>query len=316
MAALSIDYVARETGANLRRNLLMTGASVLCVAVSLTIVGAAFILKQGVATATIQWQGGVELAIYMQPGASPGESSAVEHELATMSGPGGPNSGSGSNAGAGSRGGLVKSFHYVNQQQSYQEFQKLFANQPTMVAAVSPSDLPPSYRVVPSQASEAAAVGAQFSNYPGVKQVEYPGQAINTLIRITSLVQKAMLGMAAALLIAALALILNTIRMAIFARRREVAVMKLVGATNWFIRIPFMLEGLIQGLIGAAIAFGFVFGVRSLIASTIHHYHLNLVNSFIVSAGDVIGTGIFVVVVGVVVGALGSALAVRSFLDV
>src|SRR5579884_2483193 len=103
---LSLDYMARETASNLRRNLLMTGASILCVAVSLTIVGAAFILKQGVATATIQWQGGVELAIYMQPNASPGESAAVEHELATRSD--------------------VKSYHYVNQQQSYDEFKKLF----------------------------------------------------------------------------------------------------------------------------------------------------------------------------------------------
>jgi len=296
MAALSIDYVARETGANLRRNFLMTVASILCVAVSLTIVGAAFILKQGVATATIQWQGGVQLEIFMQPNASPGESSAVEHALGSMND--------------------VKSFRYVNQQQSYDEFKKLFANQPTMVSAVQPSDLPPSYRVVPLQATDAAAIGAQFANYPGVKQVTFPDQAIKTLQRVFSLIQKVMLGVAAALLIAALALILNTIRMAIFSRRREVAVMKLVGATNWFIRVPFMLEGLVQGLVGAAVAFGVVFGFRSVISSTIRHYDLKLLSSFVVSSGDVVGTGVFVLVVGAVVGAIGSALAVRSFLDV
>lgn len=303
MAALSIDYVARETGANLRRNLLMTGASILCVVVSLTIVGAALILKQGVATATIQWQGGVEVAIYMQPNASAGETAAVARQLSLQSGDGGG-------------GGNVKSFRYVNQQQAYDEFKKLEANQPTMLSAVSPSDLPPSYRVVPTQASDAAAIRAQFADVPGVKQVVSPDSAIHTLLNLSSLAQKIMLGAAAALLVAALALILNTIRMAIFARRREVAVMKLVGATNWFIRVPFMLEGLVQGLLGAGVAFGFIFGVRSLIASTIHHYHLNLVNSFIVSTADVVGTGVFVLVVGVVVGSLGSALAVRSFLDV
>ena len=294
--ALSIDYMARETAGNLRRNLLMTGASILCVAVSLTIVGVALILKQGVANATIQWQGGVELEIFMQPNASPGESAAVERQLSQM--------------------GDVKSFKYFDQQMSYQEFKKMFANQPTMVDSVNPSDLPPSYRVVPAQASDAGAIGTQFTNYPGVKQVVYAKQTIDTLLRVTGLLQKVMYGVALALLVAALALILNTIRMAIFARRREVAVMKLVGATNWFIRVPFMMEGLVQGIIGAAVAFGLVFLFRDLISSTVRHYDLQLISSLVVSAGDVVGTGIFVLAVGALVGAVGSAMAVRSFLDV
>ena len=294
--ALSLDYMARETAGNLRRNLLMTGASVLCVAVSLTIVGVALILKQGVANATIQWQGGVELEIFMQPNASPGESAAVERQLSQMSD--------------------VKSFRYMNQQASYREFKKMFANQPTMVDSVTPADLPPSYRVVPTQASEASAIGAQFQNYPGVKQVVLAKQTIDTLLRVTGLLQKVMYGIAVALLIAALALILNTIRMAIFARRREVAVMKLVGATNWFIRVPFMMEGLVQGVIGAGVAFGLVFAFRDLISSTVRHYDLQLISSLVVSVGDVVGTGVFVLVVGALVGAVGSAMAVRSFLDV
>src|SRR5579884_1162442 len=104
--AISIDYVARETASNLRRNLLMTGAAVLTVAISLTLVGGALLLKQGVANATIQWQGGVELSIFMQPTASPGESSAVERQLSQMS--------------------TVKSFRYVDQTHAYQEFKKMF----------------------------------------------------------------------------------------------------------------------------------------------------------------------------------------------
>ena len=294
--ALSIDYMARETAGNLRRNLLMTGASILCVAVSLTIVGVALILKQGVANATIQWQGGVELEIFMQPNASPGESAAVERQLSQMND--------------------VKSFRYMDQQAEYREFKKMFANQPTMVGSVTPADLPPSYRVVPTQASDASAIGAQFQNYPGVKQVVLAKQTIDTLLRVTGLLQKVMYGIAVALLIAALALILNTIRMAIFARRREVAVMKLVGATNWFIRVPFMMEGLVQGVIGAGVAFGLVFAFRDLISSTVRHYDLQLISSLVVSVGDVVGTGVFVLIVGALVGAVGSAMAVRSFLDV
>jgi len=116
------------------------------------------------------------------------------------------------------------------------------------------------------------------------------------------------------LLAAAAMLILNTIRMAIYARRREVAVMKLVGATNWFIRVPFMLEGLVQGLIGAAAAFGVVFIVRNFAQHAVRH--VQLFQNFAVNRSEVIGTGFFLIIVGMVVGAVGSAVAVSRFLDV
>src|SRR5436305_1959865 len=89
------------------------------------------------------------------------------------------------------------------------------------------------------------------------------------LVSVTSLIQIMLWAIAAVLLAAASVLILNTIRMAIFSRRREVAVMKLVGATNWFIRVPFMLEGLLQGLFGAALAFAVVWVGRDVIQSRI-----------------------------------------------
>ncbi|HET6873699.1 MAG TPA: permease-like cell division protein FtsX [Acidimicrobiales bacterium] len=294
--ALSVDYVARETFGNLRRNLLMTGAAVLTVAISLTLVGGALLLKQGVANATIQWQGGVELSIFMQASASPGESSAVERQLSQMSD--------------------VKSFRYVDQTHAYQEFKKMFANEPDMVSTVTPSDLPPSYRVVPRQASMADTIGGAFTRYPGVERVVYAKHTVDTLLKVTHILQIVILTIAVILLLSATVLILNTIRMAIFARRREVAVMKLVGATNWFIRVPFMLEGMFQGFVGAGVAFGLVLAGRGLIAGAVRRYDLQIVNQLVVSVGDAIGTGIFVMVVGALVGAVGSALAVRRFLDV
>ena len=84
--------------------------------------------------------------------------------------------------------------------------------------------------------------------------MKYPGQQIKTMQSVIRILQWVFLSVAVVLLLSASVLILNTIRMAIFARRREVSVMKLVGATNWFIRLPFMAEGLIQGLLGAAVA--------------------------------------------------------------
>ncbi len=294
--ALSVDYVVRETASNLRRNLLMTSAAVLTVAVSLALVGGALLLKQGVSNATIQWRGGVELSIYMQPDASPEQNSAIEQELAKLP--------------------EVKKVTYVDQQAAYVEFQRMFANQPDIVESLTAQDLPPSYRVVPKAAEYVEVIGNHFKKRPGVMDVAYAKDTVDTLLKVTRALQIGIVSIAAVLLLSASLLILNTIRMAIYARRREVAVMKLVGATNWFIRVPFMLEGLVQGLVGGAVAFFLLSLGRGLIQRTVQSYKLQLIDQLVVSGGEVVGTGIFLLLMGATVGAIGSAVAVRRFLDV
>src|SRR5439155_8030329 len=131
-------------------------------------------------------------------------------------------------------------------------------------------------------------------------------EEIRALVSVTNFMQYMLWGVAFVLLIAASLLILNTIRMAIFARRREVAIMKLVGATNWFIRVPFMLEGMLQGVAGASIAFGVVWIGRGLIQGRIASAHndIQLFKQFLVTSQDVMGTGILLVLVGVLVGTI------------
>ena len=294
--ALSIDYVVRETASNLRRNLLMTSAAVLTVAVSLFLVGGALLIKQGVDRATIQWRGGVELSIFMNPGVTDPQSKAVEAQLAKMP--------------------EVKKYTYVDQDAAYTEFKRMFANEPDMIDSVTAKDLPPSYRVVPRQAEFVNTIGDRFNNFEGVKKVVYARDTVNTILRVTDVAQIGILILAVILLLSAAVLILNTIRMAIFSRRREVAVMKLVGATNWFIRIPFMVEGMVEGIVGALVASLFVYLARNVIAHFIQSANLDLFRQFIVSPNQVLGTGVVIVVVGAFVGAVGSLIAVGRFLDV
>ena len=125
------------------------------------------------------------------------------------------------------------------------------------------------------------------------------------------------LAAAVLLLVAALMLILNTIRVAMFARRREIEVMKLVGATNWFIRVPFIVEGIIQTLLGAAVAVGFMtFLVRPFIDELSRDRVLPIFQGFVITDANLVFTNIFVVGVAVLIGAIGSAVAVSRFLDV
>jgi cell division transport system permease protein len=274
----------------------MTSAAVLTIAVSLSLLGGALLLKQGVSKATLKWRDGVELSIYMQPGASETQSKAIERELSNLP--------------------EVKRVKYVDQQQAYQEFKTMFANEPDLVDSLTAEDLPPSYRVVPREAEQAEAIGRRFDNRPGVHEVVFAKEEVDALLKVTRALQIGIVTVATVLLLSAALLILNTIRMAIFARRREVAVMKLVGATNWFIRIPFMLEGLVQGVVGGAVAFLMVLIGRSLVERSVSGAELRLINQLVVSSGEAVGTGIFLLFVGAVVGALGSAVAVRRFLDV
>ncbi len=149
--------------------------------------------------------------------------------------------------------------------------------------------------------------------------VKYPGQQIKTMQSVIRILQWVFLSVAVVLLLSASVLILNTIRMAIFARRREVSVMKLVGATNWFIRLPFMAEGLIQGLAGAGVAvlvvLALYFGIGLDTTKTAANQG-NIIAQMSLGGWEVAGTCILVAVVGVVVGVVGSAFAVRRFLDV
>jgi cell division transport system permease protein len=296
--AIKVDYVARETVTNLRRNVSMASAALITVAVSLTLAGGALLVKRGVDRATIQWRGNVELSIFMKPDAAPAESEAVDRQLKAMP--------------------EVRRYHYVSKPEAFDEFRKIFANEPDVRDAITVDQIPPSYRVVPREAEQTKLIGQRFANTAGILRVSYAKDEVEALVSITNFLQIMLWAVAVVLLGAACLLILNTIRMAIFARRREVAVMKLVGATNWFIRVPFMLEGLVQGVIGAGAAFSLVWLLRNFFERWIQgsNSDVQLFNQFLVTGSDVMGTGALMLIVGMVVGAVGSAVAVTRFLDV
>ena len=264
---------------------MMTLAAVLTVAVSLSLVGGALFLRQSAAQATTTWQDGVQVRVWMQPTASAGEITAVKNQLAQMP--------------------IVKSCYFTTKQQDYHEALKQLP--PSQAQVLTVNDMPTSFRCVPTVPEDAIAVQSTFKNQPGVYSVWTPLQQIREMSHTIRILQVVFLILAGVLLLSATVLILNTIRMAIFARRREVSVMKLVGATNWFIRVPFITEGFIQGLLGSAVAMLAVWAL---------HIWYPLHNEFALDIAKVWGTNIVVLVVGVVIGSVGSAIAIRRFLDV
>jgi cell division transport system permease protein len=294
---VSSGYVLRETGVNMKRNLLMSTAAIITMAVSLTLVAAALLMRQAINKAAIQWRGGVELSIFLQPNVTDNQRSAVGHQLNGMQ--------------------QVKRVRFVDKPAAYGEFKQMFANTPDLVSSLTVNDMPPSYRVVPAKAEDVQAIGDRFKDQPGVKEVVYAKEVISSMLKEFRTRRAVAVVIAVAVFAGAIALIVNTIQLAIFARRREVAVMKLVGATNWFIRIPFMLEGMIQGVLGAVLAFGISYLFRNTIASLASSTNVLVGgNSLYVTPSEAFYTGLVILVVGAAVGAAGSAFAVRRFLAV
>ncbi len=293
---MSTGYVARETAGNLRRNLVMTFSAIITMAVSLSALGGVLIMRQAINKASIEWRGGVEMAIFLQPQVNAQETAAIGHELASTPG--------------------VKKYHFVTKTQAYQEFKEIFGGNNDIVGVLGVSDMPPSYRVVPTKAQDISELGRQFQGQPGVLQVSYAQQEIAALLHQFKQLRKIGVALAIGVMIGAIALIVNTVQLAIFARRREVAVMKLVGATNWFIRVPYMLEGLIEGIVGAAIAFALTYLVRDTIASFVGNETVLGSRQLYVTPHEAIVTGLWLLLIGAGVGVFGSAFAIRRFLAV
>lgn len=294
--AVSVDYVVRETASNLWRNRLMTVAAVLTVAVSLSLVGAALLLRQGSANATGTLERGTQVTVWMEPNANAQEISAVGTELSQLN-------------------YVRQPCVYWNKARNFAEARRLLPSD--VFQATTEAEMPTSYWCTPVALTDAAQVVHTFTGTAGVLSVTEPQQTIHNEETVINVSKWVCLAIAIVLIISAAVLILNTIRMAIFARRREVSVMKLVGATNWFIRIPFMSEGLLQGLIGSLLAAVVVYFVYLFI----NHEGggrttSNIFTAMHMSGSEVLLTNVVVVIVGMAIGSIGSAIAIRRFLDV
>jgi len=290
-----MGYFARETIVSLRRNLLMTIAGVLTVAVSLALFGGIMMLSRWVGHGTERIKGGVRLEIFMNV-------DATQDQIRTV------------------RGALgndpdVKSFKFFDKHAALEEFKRIFRKDPDLVKNITADALPTSFRIVPDRAEQTNAIQRRFETQPGVEDVATPEEALRGLLDATNTARIIFIGLSLVLLVSSLFLIVNTIRLATFARRREIEVMKLVGASNWFVRVPFMAEGLVQGLIGAGLAVGVVVALK---VGFDHWFDspTGFFREFYVTGSDATVVALYVIGLGIIIGLVGSLIGLRRFLRV
>ncbi len=295
--AVRVDYIAKETFFNIVRNPSLSIATVLTVAVSLSLLGAALVIREGVEGLNTRFKDDVEFIVWVNNDATEDQISSVARALDESP--------------------VVQSSDFITREQTFAEFEEYFAESPEVLAAVTPDDLPTSFRVVPvnPDLSVVEQLSRQFTPLPGVRQVDFAGDYIRRLNQFSAGASITMTVAALASGLASSLLMYNTIRTALFARRREVEVMRLVGATNWFIRIPFMLEGLLQGLVGAIFSTGAVLALNRVVGGAVRSADFRLFDSFALETGDLWRITIILLASGALIGAAGAGVAVSRYLE-
>jgi cell division transport system permease protein len=208
----------------------------------------------------------------------------------------------------------IKDYQFVTRAEALDRMRKKY---PELTADLPTNPLPASYDITPRRAEEVKEISAAIraQKFVGVERVKDGQQTSKRILQVARVIEVVFLVAVAVLLVASVLLIANTIRLSIFARRREIEVMKLVGATNWFVRGPFMVEGLLCGFAGALAAVVLLLLGKEIALSALLD-DFDATSSSDVRALGFSLTALILVVVGLAVGALGSGLTLRRYLKV
>jgi len=299
------SVVLTEVGQGLRRNIGLTVAVILTVLVAGVLGGLSLMLHKQVDTMKDYWYDKVEVSIYLcsdQSQSDGCQSKAVTDEQRT------------SIAAALNNNPLVDQVYYESKQEAYQHFKQQFSNNPDIVNSVPPDSLPESYRVKLKDPSRYSEIASEFTGSPGVEQVQDRRAIFDRIFKILNSFQAASLVISILMVIAAVLLIANTVRVAAFTRRRETGIMRLVGASNLSIRLPFVLETMMSALIGAIFAVALMFAFKAVMIDRVLEPAFKITR--FIGWGDVLVSGLFVTLIALAIAALAGMVTLRRYLRI
>ena len=241
-----VEYYFRETAAGIRRNGIMAFAAISTAFIALFLFGLALLIAREINLVIEQVTGNVEVAVYLSDPVRPDTVTRLQDTLQKLP--------------------AVDNVTFENKDQACQRARELFASNPAIIENTPCEIYPASLRVTLADTSQYAQITAALScapdpatgkvgcAEPGVLEVRDYRDVLDRLSAITRVLRNGVLFVAVIMLASATVLIANTLRMGMFARRKEIGIMRLVGATNWRIRVPFLIEGLVEALVGAGLA--------------------------------------------------------------
>ncbi len=303
---MRFQFVFSEVWIGLRRNLTMTVALVVVVAISLSLLGTGLLFVKQVDNTRSFWQSRVQLSVYLctpsdvaancqKNGAvTPSERDAIKNELLATHD--------------------TLSVQYVTAAAAYRQFRQEFADNEPIVRYTDKDQIPPSFEIrLKNTEADATQVTEVMDGAPGVSQVVNDASILDQFYRLLDGARNAVAVIAIFLLVAAILLVANTIRLSAFNRRRETSIMRLVGASNFYVQLPFLVEGMIAGLFGWLVATGLLIGVKSVLLSTLQSvfpYGVSL------STTDLVEVIIVAMITGLLICGATSFLTLRRYLRV
>lgn len=298
-------FVLGEVGIGLRRNLTMTVATVITVAVSLGLLGGALLTRAQVNQMKDYWYDKVEVAVFLcgdissktncpNGAVTDEERTQIEADLRAMP--------------------QVQDVFYESQQEAYERFKQQFRNNPAIVQNTTPDVLPESFRVKLKDPEQFAIIYSAFHGRPGVEEVQDQRAILEKFFKGLNGAQLGALTLAVVMIIVVVLLIINTMQVLAFSRRRETGIMRLVGASNLYIQLPFVLEAVLAALIGGLVAAGSLLVLKVIVID--HWLAPNFQFLAYIGWSTVWQTVAVVVVFGMVLAAVTSWLTLQRYLRV
>ena len=289
------EYFIKETYKSIRRNGFMSFASISTVAVSLLVLGMFLMIFLNTNNLAQYLESQVQVSVYMQDNATCQELAAVKEKLTKMP-------------------GVVK-VTQVSKTEALARFKKRLGDQNQLLNSLGKENpFPNSFEVQVDNPERIKVLTPQIGQLPKVETAKFGQEVVEHLFQLTKILRFGGILLVVFLAMATLFIISNTIRLTVFARRKEVIIMKYVGATDWFIRWPFLLEGMTLGFFGAVIAFILINSIYSGLLERIHATLAFL--PLLPSSPLLLYVDLFLLFAGTGIGALGSYISLRKFLRV
>lgn len=295
MKVRTIEYYIREVFISLRRNNWMSVASIGTVAVSLFIFGMFLMMVMNMNKLAENMESQVQINVYLLDKVDREQARDIEKDLKKIEG--------------------VETVGFVTKDEAMERFKDRLGDQKTLLDALDETNpLPDSFEVTVTNPDLVKSAAEKMEKLDGVECAKYGQDVMEHLFEITRLLRIFGFTLMLVLAFATLFIISNTIRLTVFARRKEIAIMKYVGATDWFIRWPFVMEGMVLGLFGSIIAAMVLRTAYTAMAEKV--YDTLAFFPLIPEQPFLTYITIVVVISGMVVGAIGSAVSIKKFLKV
>lgn len=304
--AINFSYFMKESAVSFRRNWVMSLGAIITIYLSLLLVGVSLGSGMLLGQVVESFEDKVSIRVFLKDGAPAEQVGALQAELQANA--------------------MVQTIKYTSKEEALEEFKnRLMQDSPEVIENLPGNPLPASLDIdlkdprnvstVVEQivASDSFMAVADRPDDPS-KSLEYGQEIVEKLFTVTRIIRVVSIVFVAMLAVISLIFINNAIRIAIYARRKEIAIMRLVGASNWFIRTPFLMEGVLQSLVGALLAIGTL--------SILYFYILPKLSELMtflpisMTGGDAAQVSIVLVVAGVVMGLAGAMFAMRRYLRV